>query len=162
MKNTIKQITGIAAIEGRWLRRRHFDEEVLAHIAERIKKGESLHTGELVVAVEAIMPRHEKDARARALEVYGRLGVWDTPLNSGVLLYLALDKRAIEVIADRGIEASDAQWQEVCTRLKNRLAQAEYIDGVLDAVDEIQAILKVHAPKGDNEANVLSNSPVIL
>lgn len=162
MKNTIKQMTGISAIEGRWLRSRHFDAEVLAHVAERIKKGESLHTGELVVAVEAIMPGHERNSQARALEVYGRLKVWDTPLNSGVLLYLALDKRAIEIIADRGIDATDAQWQGVCARLKSRLAKAEYIDGVMDAVDEIQAILKAHAPKGDKDANVLPNAPVIL
>lgn len=162
MKNTLKNITGISAIEGRWLRSRHFDAEVLAHVAERIKKGESIHTGELVVAVEAIMPSHENDSQARALEVYGRLRVWDTPLNSGVLLYLALDKRAMEIIADRGIEATDAQWQQVCERLKARFAKAEYIDGVMDAVDEIQTILKAHAPKGDNLANVLPNAPVML
>lgn len=162
MKNIIKHMTGISAIEGRWLRSRHFDAEVLAHIAERIKQGESLHTGELVVAVEAIMPSHETDSQVRALEVYGRLKVWDTPLNSGVLLYLALDQRAIEIIADRGIEANNSQWEQVCTRLKARLAKAEYIDGVMDAVDDIQAILKEHSPKGDNDANALPNTPVIL
>lgn len=162
MKNILKNITGISAIEGRLLRSRHFDAEVLAHIAERIKKGESSHTGELVVAVEAIMPSHEKDSQARALEVYGRLRVWDTPLNSGVLLYLALDQRAIEIIADRGIETTDVQWQQVCERLKQRFAKAQYIDGVMDAVDDIQVLLKEHAPKGDNDANALPNTPVIL
>lgn len=162
MKQKLKQLTGISALEGRWLRRRHFDAEVLAHIAERIKQGESLHTGELVVAVEAMMPSHEKNAHLRALEVYGRLKIWDTPLNSGVLLYLSLDQRAIEVIADRGITASNEQWQQVCTRLQQRLAKADYIDGLMYAVDEIQAILKIHSPLGDNDANVLSNTPVIL
>lgn len=162
MKSTIKRLTGIAALEGHLLRRRHFDEEVLAHIAERIKQGETAHTGELVVAVEAVMPSHEKDARLRALEVYGRLGVWDTPLNSGVLLYLALDQRAIEIIADRGISVSDEQWQHVCASLRSKLANNDYVSGVMEAVDEIQALLKKCAPLGDNGANALPNTPVVL
>ena len=162
MKHTIKTITGIAALEGQWLRRRHFDEEVLAHVAERIKQSESSHTGELVLAIEATMPSHEKDPHLRALEVYGRLRVWDTPLNSGVLLYLALDKKAIEIIADRGIQVPQAQWQQVCARLEARLAKADYIEGLLSAVDDIELILKAHAPQGETEADVLPNDPVLL
>lgn len=162
MKSKFKQLTGVAAIEGHLLRRRYFDEEVLAHVAERIKQNETMHTGELVVAVEAVMPNHESSPYLRALEVYGRLRVWDTPLNSGVLLYLALDQQAIEIIADRGLSVSDSQWQQICTDLQTRFAQADYIDALMDTVDGIQALLKVHAPVGDNEANVLPNEPVVL
>lgn len=162
MKSKFKQLTGVAAIEGHLLRRRHFDEEVLAHVAERIKQSETTHTGELVVAVEAVMPSHESSAHLRALEVYGRLRVWDTPLNSGVLLYLALDKQAIEIIADRGLSVTDDQWQQVCAVLQSRFAQADYIDALMDTIDSIQALLKTHAPVGDNEANVLPNEPVVF
>ena len=102
MQSTIKKVTGLAQIEGQWLRRRHFNAEVMAHVAERIRRSEEGHSGELVLAIEAVMPSHESDSYQRALEVYGRLRVWDTPLNSGVLLYLALDQRRIEIIADRG------------------------------------------------------------
>ena len=108
------------------------------------------------------MPKHEKHPHYRALEVYGRLRVWDTPLNSGVLLYLALDQRAIEIIADRGITASSAQWQQVCARLQARLAKGDYIEGLLAAVDDIEQILQKHAPEGDHTADVLSNAPVLL
>lgn len=167
MQNKFKRLTGIAALEGQWLRRRHFDEPMLTQIAERIRQAESEHTGELVVAVEARMPSHEQDARLRALEVYGRLSVWDTPLNSGVLLYLALDSRAIEIIADRGIDASRDQWQQVCADLQARLAKADYLEGLMAAVDAIQVILKTQAPLhsdsiSDDKANVLPNRPVIL
>ena len=163
MQNKLKELTGIAALEGQWLRRRHFDESVLAQIAERIRQGESEHSGELVVAVEAMMPSHEKNAHLRALEVYGRLRVWDTPLNCGVLLYLALDKRAIEIIADRGIEVSGEQWLQVCADLQARFAKGDYVEGLMAAVDAIQAILKTQAPhSSDPKANVLSDMPVIL
>lgn len=162
MKSKFKQLTGVAAIEGHLLRRRHFDEEMLAHVAERIKQGESMHTGELMVAVEAVMPSHESSPHLRALEVYGRLRVWDTPLNSGVLLYLALDQQAIEIIADRGLSVTDTQWQQICADLQARFAKADYIDALMDAIDSIQALLKIHAPVGDNDANVLPNKPVVF
>lgn len=162
MKSKFKQLTGVAAIEGHLLRRRHFDEEMLAHVAERIKQGESMHTGELMVAVEAVMPSHESSPHLRALEVYGRLRVWDTPLNSGVLLYLALDQQAIEIIADRGLSVTDTQWQQICADLQARFAKADYIDALMDAIDSIQALLKTHAPVGDNDANVLPNKPVVF
>lgn len=162
MKQTLKTVTGWAALEGQWLRRRHFDAEVLAHLAERIRQSESSHTGELVFAIEGAMPAHEKNPHLRALEVYGRLRVWDTPLNSGVLLYLALDHRAIEIIADRGISASAAQWQQVCDALRTRLAQGDYIEGMLAAVDQIEALLHAHAPQGDSQLNALPNEPVLL
>ena len=108
------------------------------------------------------MPSHESSPHLRALEVYGRLRVWDTPLNSGVLLYLALDQQAIEIIADRGLNVADTQWQQICTDLQTRFAQADYIDALLDTIDSIQALLKAHAPAGDNDANVLPNEPVVF
>lgn len=162
MKRTLMQVTGLAALEGQWLRRRHFDEEMLAHLGERIRLSEQSHTGELVIAIEAVMPTHEKDPHLRALEVYGRLKVWDTPLNSGVLLYLALDQRAIEIISDRGITATSAQWQQICDRLKERFACGDYIEGLLATVEQIERVLLAHAPKGDHQADVLANEPVIL
>ncbi len=162
MNSSWKKITGYTALHGHWLRRRHFDEELLAHVAERIKKSEQSHTGELVLVVEAVMPSHEPDPTLRALEVFGRLRIWDTPLNSGVLLYIALDQRAIEIIADRGITAENEQWQQVCTRLQQYFKRADYIEGLFDAVDEIERILQIHAPVGDIQADVLPNEPVII
>ena len=108
------------------------------------------------------MPSHESSPHLRALEVYGRLRVWDTPLNSGVLLYLALDQQAIEIIADRGLSVTDTQWQQICADLQARFAKADYIDALMDAIDSIQALLKIHAPVGDNDANVLPNKPVVF
>lgn len=159
MRSTIKNLTGIAQIEGQWLRRRHFNAEVLAHVAERIRKSETKHTGELVLAVEAVMPSHEHDSHQRALEVYGRLRVWDTPLNSGVLLYIALDQRRIEIVADRAISATAEQWRGVCTRLQQAFAAKEYIEGLLQAVDDIEAILSIHAPLADDTDQVMNHLP---
>lgn len=165
MQSTIKKVTGLAQIEGQWLRRRHFNAEVMAHVAERIRRSEEGHSGELVLAIEAVMPSHESDSYQRALEVYGRLRVWDTPLNSGVLLYLALDQRRIEIIADRGITASSEQWHTVCTTLQQAFVRKEYVEGLLQAVENIEGILTMHAPfskEGQSDTNHLPNEPVLI
>lgn len=161
----LKELSGWASLHGQWLRRKHYTPEVLSHIAERIKKGEQNHSGELMVAIEAIMPSHERDSHQRALEVFGRLRVWDTPLNSGVLLYLSLDKRRIEIIADRGLLASADQWAQVCKQLQLRLAQHDYVAGLIAAVDEIEGILSSCAPAlapGQLNPNDLPDEPVLL
>lgn len=160
-----KEVTGWASLEGQWLRRKHFTPEVLAHIAERIKKSELDHTGELMVAIEAVSPAHERNSRYRALEVFGRLRVWDTPLNTGVLLYLALDKHRIEIIADRAVAAPDELWERVCGQLQARLQQKDYAVALLAAIDDIEALLRTRCPplpQGVVNTNDLSNDPVLL
>lgn len=163
----IKEMTGWSSLEGQWLRRRHFTAEVLALIAQRIRECERDHCGELVVAIEAVSPVHERDSRMRALEVFGRLRVWDTPANSGVLLYLALDRHRIEIIADRGVPADDHEWEAVCARLRARLAEKAYADGILAAIDDIEAIMKSHCAVSLGAADTgagddLSNDPILL
>jgi uncharacterized protein len=91
--------------------------------------------------------------------------VWDKPWNTGVLLYLALDKRRIEIIADRGVAAPDDLWEDVCERLRARMHQKDYVEGLLAAVDEIQAILATRCPalpEGHANANDLPDEPVLL
>lgn len=160
-----KELSGWASVHGQWLRRRYFNAEMLGHLAEQIRKGEENHSGELVVAIEAVLPAHEADSAQRALEVFGRLRVWDTPLNSGVLLYLALGQRRIHIIADRGIKADPAQWAQICQQLEKDLAAREYLSGLLAAVSAIEAVLQQGAPPqapGATPANALPDEPVLL
>lgn len=165
----LKEMTGWASLEGQWLRRRHFTPDVLALIAERIRESERDHAGELVVAIEAVSPAHERDSSMRALEVFGRLRVWDTPGNTGLLLYLALDRHRIEIIADRGVPAENHEWEGVCQRLQARLAEKAYAEGILAAIDDIEAIMRRHcagaasSPGGDaGNDDDLPNQPVLL
>ncbi|MBX6964815.1 TPM domain-containing protein [Alcaligenes faecalis] len=160
-----KELSGWASVQGQWLRRRHFNAEMLGHLAEQIRKSEENHSGELVVAIEAVLPAHEADSAQRALEVFGRLRVWDTPLNSGVLLYLALGQRRIHIIADRGIKADPAQWAQICQKLEKDLASREYLSGLLAAVSAIETILQQGAPaqtSGVAAVNALPDEPVLL
>jgi len=164
----IKEMTGWASLEGQWLRRKHFTPDVLAAIAERIRECEKDHDGELVVAIEAVSPVHERDSHLRALEVFGRLKVWDTPRNTGLLLYLALDRHRIEIIADRGIDAGNHEWEAVCERLQARLAAKDYAPGILAAIDDIESIMRrccalsANANTADASGDGLAIDPVLL
>ena len=161
----MKEITGWATVQGHWLRRKHFTPRVLAGIAEQIRKGELDHAGELMVAVEAVSPIHERDSHLRALEVFGRLRVWDTHHNTGVLLYLALDRQRIELIADRGVGAPNALWEQICDQLRARLQRGDYAAGVTAAVDAIEQALRTHCPSladGELNSNDLPDRPVML
>jgi len=159
-----KIVTGWASLEGQWLRRRHFNEAMLARVAKRIREAETGHAGELMLAIEASSPVHEPDSALRALEVFGRLRVWDTPGNTGVLLYLALDRRVIHIIADRGVQGADAQWAPICGRLQDRLRIRDYEAGILSAIDEIEAVLGQACPLDGKTANPndLPDRPVLL
>ncbi len=163
--NKWKTLTGWDSIEGQWLRRKHFTAQALESISQRITQSEQQHTGELVVVIEGVMPAHESDSHLRALEVFGRLRAWDTPLNTGVLLYLALDKRTIEIIADRGVVTPQGAWLHVCNDLQTRLSQGEFIEGVLAAIDAIEQLLLQGCPPlpaGQVGRNDLPDAPVML
>lgn len=168
MKSSKKRwqaLTGWDRLNGQWLRRKHFTAQALARIAAHIASSELRHTGELMIAVEGATPPHEHDSHMRALEVFGRLRAWDTPLNTGVLLYIALDKRSIQIIADRGIAAHDSAWADVCSQLQTRFQQGEFIDGVLSAIDAIEQVLLVSCPPlaaGQAGQNDLPDTPVLL
>lgn len=160
-----KELVGWAFIEGHWLRRKHFTPRALARIAEAIRQGEVGHGAELMVAVEAVSPSHERKSHLRALEVFGRLRIWDTPHNTGVLLYLALDRHGIEIIADRGVAAPRAVWEAICSQLQSRFQHGDYVAGVLDAVAAIERALTSYClplQEGQDNPNDLPNEPVML
>jgi len=160
-----KELIGWSTVEGHLLRRKHFTPKVLARITEQIQASEADHSGELMVAIEAVSPAREPDSRMRALEVFGRLQVWDTPLNTGVLLYLALDRHCIELIADRGIGAADTVWKGICAQLQGRLRQGDYVEGILAAVEAIEQVCRTHCPPlppGEQSLNSLPDEAVML
>ena len=71
--------------------------------------------------------------RERALEVFGLLRVWDTEENCGVLVYLLLADRDVEIVADRGIHRAvgDARVAgDLRARWKRRSRAGRFGDGV--------------------------------
>jgi len=148
--------------------RRTFPDAALERIEHAIAAGERGHRGQICFAVEGALPplrvlRH-LTPRARALEVFGLLGVWDTEENAGVLVYLLLADRDVEIVADRGIDRKvpPGAWQAICARMETAFRDGRFVDGVIAGIGEIGALLAAHFPHSSDAPNELPDKPVIL
>lgn len=154
-------------LPGWWLLRA-FPKSSLKAIEQATAVSERVHQGEVRFVVEANLPLHgllhHQSARARAIELFSQLHLWDTEHNSGVLVYVQLLDRRVEIVADRGIacRVEAAVWSAVCRRLEAAFVQGQYETGALAAVAEITAILAEHFPASADNPDELANAPVVL
>src|SRR5579863_3152367 len=111
-------------VEHHWRVRRVFPLQSLALIEQAIKAGETTHSGQVRFVVEGALDGKPlfagQPARERALDIFAHLRIWDTAHNNGVLIYLLLADRKVEIVADRGIDAKvgSAAWQRICTAME--------------------------------------------
>ncbi len=155
-----------------WHTRMVFPGASLDAIEGAIAQAERSHRGQIRFAIEtALTPLQVLgglSAHERALEVFSRLRVWDTEHNNGVLIYVQLADRHVEIIADRGFRdrVSAAQWQAVCALMEQRFRAREYHRGALDGVEAVGALLAAHYPApaaGEPDAgNELPDRPTLL
>ena len=156
--------SGWTALAGHLIRKRHFGESAVAQLADAIREAELGHDGELMVVLETRLPLSHIDSRARALEVFGRECVWDTPARTGVLLYVALGDHRIELVADRGIAASGDTWQQICADLQRAWGGGTYLPGLLTAIRSIEDTLRAALPavQTQDDRNRIADATVFL
>jgi uncharacterized membrane protein len=124
----------------------------LTRLAQAVHASESRHRGELRLCVEGgLSPRalwQGQTPRQRAIELFSHLRVWDTQGNNGVLIYLLLAERRIEILADRGLssQVSDAVWQDMAQRLSQALRDGQFEAGLQMAVEQVGALMRTHCP----------------
>jgi len=147
-----------------------YPEDSLHRIADAVHAAEQRHTGEICFAVEASLPPmavlRGVDARSRAQEVFAQLRVWDTHANNGVLVYLLLADRRIEIVADRGLAGlvSAEQWRGACQLMEERLQAGDPEDAALAGVAAVSDLLAEHFPQraGVPDENELPDAPRLL
>ena len=153
---------------GPWSVRGAFPQSALDRIQAAIRASEQRHRGEIRFAVEGALEflavARGLTARERALEVFSLLRVWDTEENSGVLLYVQLVDKDIEIVADRGIarHIPSSDWEAICRRMEEAFRAARYEEGALTAIYEVSALLEQHFPAGTHDTDELPDRPVIL
>ena len=131
--------------------------DMLNRLAERVAASEQRHSGQIRICVEASLPTSyllrlnaentlSALVRQRAVMMFGKLGVWDTEHNNGVLIYLLLAEHAIEIVADRGLmrHVDAAQWQAMVARMASAFKDKRYEDGLTQALEESSAVLMAH------------------
>lgn len=144
-------------------------------LARRVAASEGRHSGEVRLCIEAALPLSylwrlnastplSTVVRERALTWFGRLRIWDTEHNNGVLIYLLLAEHAIEFVADRALaqRVAPAEWQAIVDRLGARLREGAFEDGLTQALEEVSALLVLHFPaeSGATRRNELADGVV--
>jgi len=164
---------------GRWFRhlfatrgalRRAFTEEALDAIERAVDESEQRHSGEIRVAIEGALEPGEvwsgKTPRQRALEVFAALGVWDTEANNGVLIYVLLADRDVEIVADRGFNGRvpDSEWQAACADMEREFRAGRFREGGVVGVEDVGRIIARHFPQlpGQRDEDQLPNRPAML
>jgi uncharacterized membrane protein len=139
--------------------RRALPVERLERLTRRVAESEKQHTGEIRVCVEASLPSSYvlRDAvpRERAVAMFGKLRVWDTEENNGVLIYLLLVERAIEIVADRGVTSRvpAAEWVRIVGEMRGAFQGGRHEEGLGQAIDAVTALLVQHFPAEAGKAN---------
>jgi len=146
-----------------------FPSSALDAIEAAVRECESLHSGEIRFAIEAALhlPALLRGAtpRARAVEVFSQLRVWDTEHNNGVLIYVLLADRAVEIVADRGVAGGrvpQAEWDAVCRLVSQRFAAGEFEQGAVAGIKAVAEVLARYPAGPRNGSNELPDAPVLL
>jgi uncharacterized membrane protein len=151
-----------------WQLRRAFAPHTLEAIQAQIAASERSHAGQIRFAVEGSLPRidllRQQSARERALEVFSLLRVWDTEQNNGVLIYLLLADRDVEIVADRGMAArvSAQEWESICQVMEQAFRQGRFEEGALEGIRAVTRLMVVHFPASTEEGNELPDQPVVM
>ncbi|MGM9487513.1 TPM domain-containing protein [Ideonella sp. YS5] len=139
--------------------RRVLPPAALDRLQAQVTESERHHSGEIRLCVEAGLPLSYlwRDAvpRERALAMFGKLRVWDTEANNGVLIYLLLAEHAIELVTDRGLARTvpPQRWQAIVDSLGDSLRAGQFEQGLAKAIEEVDQLLRERFALAEGEAN---------
>ena len=151
-----------------WQVSRVFPRNSLSAIEQAIKVSETSHTGEIRFAIEGALDTKPllqgQTARERAIEVFSQQRLWDTENNNGVLIYLLLADRDVEIVADRQVHAKvgSHEWESICRAMETAFRHADFQRGVIDGIRAVTRHLDRHFPASGSNPNELADAPVLL
>lgn len=152
----------------RWTLLRRFPPSTLEAIETAIRESEATHRGEIRFAIEGSLDAWPAlrgvSSRERAVRVFGDLGVWDTEENSGVLIYVLLADRKVEILADRGFRSRVAanEWAQICHRMELEFSETHFEAGALNGVGAVGGLMARSFPADGGNLNELPDRPAIL
>ncbi|MEF3061652.1 TPM domain-containing protein [Ralstonia solanacearum] len=148
--------------------RRPFSGTTLRAIEDAIARCEATHAGQLCFAIESTLGwaalLEGTTPRERALEVFSNLRVWDTEHNNGVLIYVLLADRCVEIVADRGISSRvpAEAWETLCRDMEAAFKAGDFKRGALAGIEAIGRLLSQHFPAPQDGVTELPARPVML
>ena len=151
-----------------WRVRRSLAPVALVRIERAIAQSETRHGGQIRFAVEHALDTvsllRGLSARERALDVFSALKVWDTEHDNGVLIYLLLADRNVEIIADRGIHGRVGAegWETICREMERAFSEGSFEQGLLSGIERVSSLLESHFPRARRGPDELPDRPVVL
>lgn len=148
--------------------RKFFSKEDLKKIESCVSNSEKLHTGEIKVILEENLPLFRilngLKTKQRAEELFSERRIWDTEENTGILIYIQLVDKRIELLADRGIykKIGQSTLDEICSKMETGFRSGNYLKSVIDAIEEFTKLLQKHFPAGKQNPNELSDRPELI
>jgi len=154
-------------LKHRWLSearlRAQIPDAMLSRLTHAVRASEQQHSGEVRIYVETALPlsylwRPDSTSsmvRARAVNMFGKLRVWDTEQNNGVLIYLLLAERAIEIVADRALtrHVSQAMWLDIVEHMRCAFKAGDFETGLQQALEQVSNLLILHFPLESGQRN---------
>ncbi|MGZ5031755.1 MAG: TPM domain-containing protein [Usitatibacter sp.] len=147
---------------------RCFPATTLDAIQREVAVQEKRHRGEICFVVEAELTSgqlwRDVSSRMRAREVFALHGAWNTEENNGVLIYVLLADRRVEIVADRGIDSkvSPQEWQSICRAMEKSFAEGRYEEGAIEGARRVSELLGRHFPPAGTRRNELGDRPVLM
>ncbi len=148
--------------------RRLFPAATLDAIGRAVTSSEKTHRGQVRFVIEAELTSGQLwadvSARQRAIDVFSQLRVWDTEENVGVLVYLLLADRKVEIVADRGIHrrVGDERWRAICREIEHHYRKGDFLSGSTLGIEKISTELAFYFPATGEQKNEQSDAPVVL
>jgi uncharacterized membrane protein len=148
--------------------RKAFSPKAMAAIEQAIKASEATHAGEIRFVVEGALDGaplfRNQAARDRAIDVFAQQRIWDTEHNNGVLIYLLLADRDVEIVVDRGIDrhVGKAGWEAICQMMEAHFRAGHFEQGVIAGIAAVTEHMARHFPEGGAPVNELPDAPVVL
>jgi len=149
--------------------RRRFTAQLMQSIEAGISSAESRTSGEIRFMIESALDLSDLWAgitpRERALQTFSDLHLWNTELRNGVLIYVLMADRNVEIVADRGAAQRIAQedWEGVCRLMEGHFREARFAEGALAGVEAVGRLLERQFPaQAGHNRDELPNQPALL
>ncbi len=114
----------------------------------------------------ALIPAHVKHARASRLAQaqFYLQGVHLTPHHSGVLFFVSLAERHVEIVADKGIheKLGEAHWRGIIDQFVAQVRRGQVVDGFVGAIGACGAAMAEHYPPDPSAVVELSDGLIEL
>lgn len=129
------------------------EKEAIVHA---IEKAETATSGEIKIHLE---DRVKGNILDHALAAFQKLGMHNTALRNGVLIFVAVRDRQFAILADEGIHQKVPEnfWDTVKEEMQGFFAQEKFSEGIIKGIEKAGAQLQQYFPVSNDDRNELSN-----